>query len=281
MSDTAFKPSPLLDATEVAAVHALSRMADGVQFSDGDSIPFVVLPQDTGYQIGSLEHLLTAPRRPRGNVTLGAFQSFLDYLRDRAEHVPPVFWTEVTAGVRFESILNYDGWRDSRAAYVSTYSPRWARWMGKNRVAMGQADFAQFIEDNALDVIEPDSATMIEVSRSIEARKKVNFASGIRLNNGQSELTYEETIEGTAGKGKLAIPEQFTIAIPVFVDGDPWKVTARLRYRINEGKLSLWYDLLRFTDVAEAAVTGMVKQLKETIPCDVYRGVCEAINPIR
>lgn len=87
---------------------------------------------------------------------------------------------------------------------------------------MNQADFARFIEDNAPDIASPPAADMIEISRSLEAKKKVNFASAIRLDNGKTEFTYEEDIEGTAAKGRLQVPQVFTIGIPVPEGGPKW-----------------------------------------------------------
>lgn len=84
---------------------------------------------------------------------------------------------------------------------------------------MQQAEFAEFIERNLPDIVEPVGADMLEISRSLQAKKKVSFASGIRLANGQTELTYEEDIQGTAAKGKLQIPEIFKIGIKVIEGG--------------------------------------------------------------
>jgi uncharacterized protein YfdQ (DUF2303 family) len=61
--------------------------------------------------------------------------------------------------------------------------------------------------------------------------------------------------EGTASKGKLQVPQVFTIGIPVFEGGARYAVDARLRYRIAEGgKLSLWFDLLRPHKILEDAL---------------------------
>lgn len=47
--------------------------------------------------------------------------------------------------------------------------------------------------------------------------------------------------------------------------GDPWRVEAKLRYRIGDGgKLSIWYELVRPHKVIEAAV----KELRATIATD-------------
>ncbi len=59
------------------------------------------------------------------------------------------------------------------------------------------------------------------------------------------QLKYSETIKGTYGSGNVEVPERFTISIPVYLGCENISVTARLRYRLNSGKLTFWYDLLR------------------------------------
>ena len=102
----------------------------------------------------------------------------------------------------------------------------------------------------------------LEEARTLEAKKKVNFASSLRLSDGSTQFTYEEDVQGSAQKGQLQVPEVFVLAIPVFENGDLWRVEAQLRYRIADGgKLTIWYELVRPHKVIETAV----KELRATI----------------
>lgn len=274
---TSFDPEVLLQ-TEAGTVSVLAALGFAPKAVNSGA-PFIVAP--IGAKVRSLEWSLPSPARQRGTTTISDADSFIAYLGERSiktGELVPIYWDYDTTGARFHAVLNDDTWRDWRVHYCPRFAPQWVRWIQSNRKAMVQADFAAFVEDNAPDIIEPESAAMIEVSRTIEAKKRVNFSSGIRLSNGQNEITYEETIDGTAGKGKLAIPETFVIAVPVFVGGDPWKVTARLRYRINEGKLSMWYDLLRADDVVQAAVEALVADFNTQIMCRLFRGACDPVK---
>lgn len=85
----------------------------------------------------------------------------------------------------------------------------------------------------------------LEVARNLQAKKAVNFSSAIRLSNGEQQFTYAETIDGSSAKGTIKVPEEFTLGIPVFLGGVLYEVRARLRYRIHEGQLQLWYELYR------------------------------------
>ncbi len=69
-------------------------------------------------------------------------------------------------------------------------------------------------------------------------------------------------MKGSAQNGNLAIPEQFSIGVPVFENGQKYRVDVRFRYRIGEsGSLTMWFELIRPHKVIEDAV----KQLREFI----------------
>lgn len=122
---------------------------------------------------------------------------------------------------------------------------------------------AQFIENNLDDVVEPTGADLLEICRTLEAKKKVNFSSSIRLSDGSNQFTYEETVQGSAQKGQLKIPEVFVIGVPVFISGEKWKVQVRLRFRINSGELSMWLEPVRTHKIIEAAVKEIFTAVAE------------------
>lgn len=225
---------------------------------DVGGIPTVVVPE--GYDLKELETSLNAPTRFRGVTKLRDVKSFVSIINEFKGDSTKLYGTVNPPA--FVAVFNVHsqkagpGWGDHRATYDCPLSVEWKTWTTKNKQPMVQADFAQFVEDNLPDLL--DGATMLEISRTLEAKKKVNFASGIRLADGQNEFTYEEQVEGTAGKGKFKVPEVFELGIAVFEGGPLYKVTARLRYRIGEGgKLSLWYDLERPHKILEDAVKAV------------------------
>ena len=253
---------------------ALDAGAATGQIRTVDGAPFIVVPQN--YKLQPLESMGNAPTRQRGIAVFNDVQSFIAYVADLrtpstrlyGKVNPPAF-----QAVFNDHELGAPGFRDAVASYACPLSAEWKTWIQKNGRQMSQEEFAQFIEDNLPDIAMPPAAEMLEVSRSLEAKKKVNFASGIRLSNGQNELTYEETISGTAGKGKLAVPEEFTVGIPVLESGPRYAVTARLRYRIGEGgKLAMWFDLLRPHKVVEDAAAEVWKTIEQELGLTVLNG---------
>ena len=235
--------------------------------------PFVVLPEST--RVEELEHMLPEPTRKRGMFVLHELESFVALIDEEKTAETRIYFDSSvnTFCAVFNDHGELPGWRDYRALYACPTSAEWKAWTGKDGRQMGQVDFAQFIESNLPDLANPPAADMLEISRSLEAKKKVNFASGIRLSNGQNELTYEEEISGTAAKGKLQVPEIFTVGIPVLEGGERYAVEARLRYRIAEGgRLTIWYELVRPHKVLEDAMLGVRTAIGEKTGIKVLAG---------
>ncbi|MFN8758856.1 MAG: DUF2303 family protein [Tagaea sp.] len=148
----------------------------------------------------------------------------------------------------------------------------WTDWTGINGVQKTQEQFAAFVEDHIKDVASPVAAEALEISRSLEAKKDVTFASSIRLQNGANELTYEETIQGSAAKGKLAVPDRFVLGVPVLKGGAAYALDARLRYRIHGSRLLLWFDLVRPDKIREDALADVKRRIAEATRLPVLMG---------
>lgn len=239
-----------------------------------DGTPFTVLPE--GSKLQSLDHLLMSPQRKRGTITMRDVESFSRFVNEESSPQTTRIYGDLISG-NFVAVLNDSlgeaGWRDHQVVYRCPQSVEWKTWAAKDGAAFSQELFAQFIEDNVPDVAEPPAAEMLEIARTIEAKKKVNFASGIRLSNGQNELTYEETIQGTAGKGKFVVPETFVLGLAVLEGGPKYAIDARLRYRIGDGgKLVMWYELVRPHKIIEDALKDVKQRIEELTGLKVFNG---------
>jgi uncharacterized protein YfdQ (DUF2303 family) len=252
--------------TEAQAIATLAINAAGVRKAADEARPFVILAEDQ--KVEDLERHLQAPTRRRGTLTLRDVASFVAAVKAHASDSTTLYRT--VEPPQFVAVFNDHhaehgpGWGDHRAVYACPLSPEWKAWKGSDKRQMQQAEFAQFVEDNLPDVVEPPAAAMLEIARTLQAKKKVNFASGIRLDNGETQFTYEEKIDGSAGgKGQFKVPEVFKIGVPVFEGGDSYAVNARLRYRItDQGGLIMWFDLERPHKIVEDAVEQMRKQIE-------------------
>ena len=124
----------------------------------------------------------------------------------------------------------------------------------------------------ALDMNPQQRAEVLEVAKSLAIDKKVAFLSSTRLQDGNREFIYQESQEASAAKGTLRVPETFTLGLAPYLGAAKYSLVARLRFRIEESKLVLWYDLLRPHKVVEDAFNNVVAQLETGLKVSVLRG---------
>lgn len=239
-----------------------------------DDVELVMIPD--GYSVKSLENFREIQKRIVQTVELHSEDSFTDYYTRHSTENSALF-ISTPEKHNFNAIFDYHGPQTPdhcahHAVYECPTTEDWKIWLGKNRNQMTQKEFAYFIEDNIDSIVDPAGAEMLEIARSLEAKKKVNFVSGTRLDNGDIDFIYQEETQGTAAKGKLKIPEQFHIGLPVFINGETYKVKAKFRYRITEGRLSMWYELHRPDKIIEDAFNAATDRIRKKIRRNVYIG---------
>ena len=62
---------------------------------------------------------------------------------------------------------------------------------------------------------------------------------------------------------KMQVFDRFSLGFPVFWNGDAYRLDARLRYRVRDGKLTFWFELIRQDKVLEAATQTLIAQIRE------------------
>lgn len=226
------------------------------------------------------ESLLAAPRRKRGLVRLTETGSFIDYVKRHGSLDTCTVWCKADYAkgqIAFQAIINDHGeepgqahWRDHRALYEPEFSQEWKTWTANNGKGQPftQFEFANFIEVNNKDIAAtegmPTGAQMLEMALNMEANQDVRFKSAIRLQNGGVDLNYVSNDDAqTITRMKLF--ERFSIGIPVFVNDEPYRIDARLRYRVRDGKLTFWYELVRPDLVLGAATATTVQAIQSQV----------------
>lgn len=268
-----------------AILDAGTALAQPTHIPDGGA--FITVPD--GYRVEDIEHFLETPSRARGGIiceTPAAFNSYYNRFCDTSASLvfacTDVFqvvgildWHRPEIETENTGAPARPGFGEHRVVYNAPRSDPWNIWTRMNGTRMSQSDFSRFIEDNVKDIVEPAGADVLEVSRELEVKKKVQFASAMRLTDGQRTFGYSEEVDGTTRRGQLKIPEAFKLGIPVFVDGELYEVTARLRYRIDSGQLCLWYDLLNPHEVERHAFGMIVDDIAAAVPTDVLMATVE------
>lgn len=248
----------LIAIGEAATVRTLKNI-------DRDENPFLVIRSD--YKVEDLEKYLPNPTRKRGSFVLEDTSSFIAYVKRHKNDDTGLYATfKEAGGLRIPSFVavfdehskssKQANWRQHKATYDCQLSEEWKIWIRSNKSQVDQTTFAQFIEDNLPDIIRPDGASLMEVAKTLEAKKDVSFKSGIRLENGDVQFQYSEDTTGRAGNGTMEIPSEFVIGIPIVFNGPVVEIKARLRYRIPNGALTFRYDLVRPHKAIEEAFMG-------------------------
>ncbi|QNK66062.1 DUF2303 family protein [Variovorax sp. PAMC26660] len=209
-----------------------------------------------------VEKTRPAPSRKRGEVVLGDVASLLAYCADQGAQASGYIYADTDTRkivAVFNDAKDGAGWRDHRAVFEAELTPEAKRWLASNSKAMPQDEFATFIEDNQPDLQGEDATNLLTVATTMQAKSDISFASAKRLQDGQTQLVYNEMVNATAGaSGELKIPKTFALGLRIFKNGDGYKLTARLKYRLHSGSVKFWYELERPERAIEDAFKGYV-----------------------
>lgn len=234
-------------------------------------MPAVILPSGN---LLSLEHTVAQPLRKRGTVTLLSIDSFIRFVNEHKRASSRVFTKEG----RFVAVLDFhpagekgSEWGEFRALFNSNFSEQWLLWNNFDGKFFQQRPFAEFIEENISDIIEPKPAEMLDISRTLEAKKDVVFKQATRLDNGDNSLRYEETTAAKAGaNGDLEVPKTIALSIPVFFGMAPETVGLRLKFQIDNGRLTLKYEIIRKKEFLELAAQKLIARVNSECSTKCY-----------
>lgn len=229
------------------------------------------------------------PARRTGTVRVADVRSFAAYFAKHADAASEVY-ADVDAGTITAVLDAHQGsrsdgglagsddglarWQEHRLVHQLRITNAWKLWAGNHRQPMSQERFAEFLEDNLRDVAprhqQPrdadgnpviDPAGLLELIKNFQATTKAEFKSGIRLDNGQTQLTYHEEVTGGHSKDRtVEVPTVFNLAIAPYDDCPVKIIEARFRYRAVNGQVSFSYVLDNPDRRREDAVAEVVRE---------------------
>ncbi|KCX62654.1 DUF2303 family protein [Acinetobacter pittii] len=255
-----------------------------------DVLPFIVVPH--GSEVHPFKELLARPINLEQSVSLNTAKDFIAYVTRYADKNSLVF-VDVLEG-KFKAVLDYHEVEKETntgavlsprhgkhiARFVAEKTPEFKKIEDKSGEKFSQTNFALFLEDVMPYINQPDAAVLYEIVQTLNAKTNVDFKSGIRTDNGQVQLTYNETIEARAGTaGNLTIPEQIVFGIQVHRGGNHYALPARFRYRIKEGVITFWYDLDQLEKAIEKSMEDTVEYVRhgKTVGNDEVQGQLNGI----
>ncbi|WEH40761.1 DUF2303 family protein [Streptomyces sp. AM 2-1-1] len=218
------------------------------------------------------------PARKSGTTTVRDVDSFMAYFDKHGDDD-----TEVYADVERRTITAVldahtagdARWGGHRLQLSLRETTAWRAWTSMDGQLVPQGQFAEFIEDNLVDLVEPTAATMLELAESFEVTTSAEFQSSQRLDSGARKFSYVEEQTGKAGhKGDITIPATLTLALRPFEGSEPYKVTARFKYRLDKakGELRLGFKIERPGDILTAAFEDIRTLIDSDVPMAVLNG---------
>jgi len=259
----------------------LGRQTAGPQAVPEGNTPYVVVPE--GCKAQAMPELVwnehnPHPQRIKQQVKVLDPGSFVSYFQAFSDANSRIFAHEPTVSVK--AILDYHAAGEGNAPRWGSHtvtldlqkSEEWLRWTGSNNKQFTQQAFAEFLEQNAIDVVKPGPAAIMDVASDLQATTEVEFGSAVRQNDGQVRFKYTETTKSSVGAEQLKVPDQFTLSLPVFVGGADIPMQALLRFRVKEGHLVIWYTLVRPEEVIRAAFIAARQQIGDALGVTIING---------
>lgn len=155
-----------------------------------------------------------------------------------------------------------------RSVFAFPLSDEWKAWNEADGQKMTMAQFAAFLEDRIIDVLELIEADgdalpedlqrfiancggkvaspnrLVELSRGLQVHEQAAVKETVNLSTGEFEISFVSEHVDKYG-GKLQVPGLFLIGLPVFRHGQFYRLAARLRYNKTPAGLIFWFDLWR------------------------------------
>lgn len=226
---------------------------------------------------------LDAPRFRKGSAAFTSMESLIAHINRFKDDDTVVFAVDDRATPKITAVLNYhragaEGearFGDHRSTFNFPLSDEWKAWAAQDKKPMRMADFAVFLEDRIVDVLDliqgedslpedlqkfvnavggriASAAQLLEMSRGLKINSKSAVEEGFDLSTGEATLHFTAEHVDSAGN-KLKVPNLFLIGIPVFKNDQFYRLAARLRYRMSNEGLVFWYELWRADRVFDTA----------------------------
>lgn len=276
--ENANQESQLADLYHAQAATATAALKEKHIDLPTADIPAFMVPK--GYELKTLERLskkfADVPARLEQTVIVRDPDSFVGYLTRHGTSSVAVFCTPER--MNFSAVLDYHDatapkWGHHRCTLALERTRELNTWLKNDGEKMSQTDFARFIEDNASEIISsedtPSGSEMLKIALTLSRTEDANFKSGTNLDNGETKFVFEQNFNDRAGEmGDLTIPRKIKIGVPLFKSADPsegYAIDARFRYRVQQGRLTMWYELIRPERVIDDAVNTMSDYIKDQI----------------
>lgn len=222
------------------------------------------------------ESLLEAPRRTMRTVEAWELSGLISYVNRFKTDKTALYCTHDKSPSVTARIDDHQKAGPAHAGHICQFpcpvTEEWGRWTGATGKPLDQQKFAEFMEDNIRDIIEPTGAEFMTAITNLSVKRNLEFKSGTRLSDGQVQFAYIET---DGAQGQAVVPQKITVGLPIFM-GVPkrYAIDARVKYRLEkDGKLILWFELDRPDLSRAAAYAELLQTITEQTGLEIHRAV--------
>ncbi|MBZ9985695.1 YfdQ family protein [Mesorhizobium sp. BH1-1-5] len=290
-------------ATEAASASTVSITTGGL----GDGLPSnLPLAFDRKGQTfkslkGLIEEFRQAPDRRKGTATVETLASFIELTKRHQDEHSALFGKTMWPDPKITAVLDYDMEgvparnRSHRIVYAFPLTEEFKSWVGANAKPMDQEIFAAFLEEHAAELAAPTDgevseyerlfkekmatpSEVIALSRHLEVFVAARAKQGVRLQSGERTVEFAEEHMNAKGEA-IVVPGIFMVSVPAFLDGDAVRIPARLRYRVNGGKVVWFYQLYRWEFYLREQVGHDLKRASEETGLPAFEGAPESGSP--
>lgn len=250
------------DAETLASMVDLSKVGTAITHPAGGVA--IVVPD--GYELKHLRPDYTNPHHVMATPELNDVASFVHYVN---KFKPKEGGAQIFADPakdRLTAALDYHLPAtpqpvDHKATLQLKLSPEWMAWNAINGQLIPQVAFAEFLEEHLLDVTAPPAASLLDMVTTFQSITNVEFASKVDISKGRQMLTFNETGATSSGKDKAEVPQKLELGLAVY-EGEPRDaVSAFLRTRVKDGKLSFLVKLDRSAEIKRAAFGQLLEKI--------------------
>jgi len=265
--------SPVLasGATDEQAVIDVATRAAEPNVLDPEKPLGIVVPAGSELVLPDLSDWREAPTRKTGVYRPATVDAFSQYVEEHLDADASTVWVHPTSGkvvaILDDHAAKKAGWREWCVDLHLAHTAEWNYWIAQDRKMLSQVEFAEHIEGGLEEIAVPDGADLLEIAQTFQMTSGANFRSSIRLSTGIQQFQYDEEGTATAGlTGQLTVPTQILLVVAPFFGEQALRINARLRFRLNGGKLTLGYMLDRPDVIVRNALEKVAETLAEKFP---------------
>lgn len=245
-----------------------------------------------------IEKYRLLPERRQGTAHAATLQSFIDLINYHKDESSALFAKAEWPGPSLTAVIDYHQTDKSprnlghKVLYDFPVTDEFRSWIDRDSKPFSQAEFAAFIEEHAAELASPFDAerseferlfktsfatptNMVALSRGLQVNVEATVKHNVVLQSGEGELEFTETHLDKRGE-KLTVPGLFMVAVSAFLDGEPIRLPARLRYRVSGGKVAWVYQLYRWKFWLRDRVQKDLAEVVKATQINAFEGSPEA-----